>query len=114
MLNHPESKGLLAAFITEYNSWSYNGCVIPLDCDPSQLDPSLIGDLMILWDIKYKPDGSFDKYKCRIVFRGDKWTNIHNLDTYASSADLKGFLIFLSLAATMDYDLGHLMLKLRF
>jgi hypothetical protein len=54
---------------------------------------------MILWEVKYHSDGSFDKWKCRIVFRGDRWINVHHIPTYASSADVKGLLLLLSLAA---------------
>ena len=114
ILSHPEVAGLMPSFLTEYNSWASDGTIIPITCDPSTIDPSLIGDLMILWDVKYKPDGTFDKYKCRIVFRGDKWINSQHMETYASSADVKGFLVFLSLVATLDWDLSSMDVKTAF
>ena len=39
----------------------------------------------IVFTKKYHPDGSFDKYKVRIVFRGDKWYGLYNNKTYAST-----------------------------
>ena len=54
---------------------------------------------------KYHSDGSLDKLKCRPVFRGDRWVSVHHTPTCASSADVKGLLLLLSLAATLDWDL---------
>jgi len=114
MMRHPDAIPLLESFLVEWRSWYSNNCVKPLTVDPSSIHPDLIGDLMILWDVKYHSDGSFDKWKCRIVFRGDRWINVHHIPTYASSADVKGLLLLLSLAATLDWDLWAMDVKTAF
>jgi len=114
MMRHPDAVPLLESFLVEWRSWYSNRCVKLLNVDPSSIHPDLIGDLMILWDVKYHSDGSFDKWKCRIVFRGDRWINVHHIPTYASSADVKGLLLLLSLAATLDWDLWAMDVKTAF
>ena len=37
----------------------------------------------MVFDIKKHPDGSFGKFKCRIVARGDRWKDVYRQDTYA-------------------------------
>ena len=114
MLAHPRCKELLAAFEVEWASWVSRSVILPLQFDSSKLDKALIGDLMILWDEKYHSDGTFEKWKCRIVFRGDRWKNVFNIDTYASSLDSKALLLLLALAASLDLDLWALDIKTAF
>jgi hypothetical protein len=114
MLRHPDAQALLAAFLVEHQSWVDHGAIKNLTVDPNTIPPELIGDLMILWDAKYHVDGTFDKWKCRIVFRGDKWINTTGMATYASSAESKALLVFLALVATLDYDLWALDVKTAF
>jgi len=109
MMIHPNHAELYAAFLVEWNRWMDRSVIIPLTKDPKDIDPSLIGDLMIIWDIKYLPDNSgIDKWKCRIVFRGDLWKNFFGMETYASSLDSKALLILISHAASQDLDLWAL------
>jgi len=114
MLAHPKRKELHGAFEVEWESWVRRSALLPLQFDSSKLDKALIGDLMILWDEKYHSDGTFDKWKCRIVFRGDRWKNVFNIDTYASSLDSKALLLLLALAASLDLDLWALDIKTAF
>ena len=114
MLRHPDAQELLEAFLVEHQSWVDHGAIKNLTVDPNTIPPELIGDLMILWDAKYHADGTFDKWKCRIVFRGDKWINTTGMATYASSAESKALLVFLALVATLDYDLWALDVKTAF
>jgi hypothetical protein len=115
MLRHPNAAELTEAFLVEHGSWVDHNCLLDPGCDPDTIPPELIGDLMLLWDVKYKPDNTtIDKWKCRIVFRGDRWINTSNIPIYASSAESKGLLIFLALVATLDYDLWALDVKTAF
>ena len=114
MLSHPKRDELHESFEVEWRSWFKRSSIIPLKFDPSTLDKALIGDLMILWDAKYHSDGAFDKWKCRIVFRGDRWKNVFNIDTYASSLDSKALLLLLALAASLDLDIWALDIKTAF
>ena len=96
MLLHPDATHLRAALDSEHASWTQHGVILPPGCDPAAIPPDLIGDLMIIWDVKYKPDNTtIDKWKCRFVFRGDKWSNTFNMPTYAPSAESKGLLFLL-------------------
>ena len=109
MMVHPNHAELYDAFLVEWNRWMDRSVIIPLTKDPKDIDPALIGDLMIIWDIKYLPDNSgIDKWKCRIVFRGDLWKNFFGMETYASSLDSKALLILISHAASQDLDLWAL------
>ena len=65
--------------------------------DPSSTPSELTGDLIVLWDAEYHSDETFGKYKCRTVFRGDRWVKVHHVPVYASSADAKGLLLLLPL-----------------
>jgi hypothetical protein len=115
MLLHPNAPDLQLTFNDEYKSWENNGVILPPGCNPASIPPDLIGDLMIIWDVKYKADNTtIDQWKCRFVFRGDQWINRSNMPTYAPSAESKGLLIFLALVATLDYDLWALDVKTAF
>ena len=105
---HQNHQELYDAFIIEWNRWIKKSVIKPINFDPHTIDPSLIGDLMLIWDVKYHSNGTFDKWKCRIVFRGDLWHNVFEMETYASSLDSKALLILLAYAATMDLDLWAL------
>ena len=67
MLLHDQSKLLYAALIDEFNSWKELDAIHPnfANINWETVDPKDIGDLMLIFDKKFKPDGSFDKFKCR-------------------------------------------------
>jgi len=64
-----------------------------------------IGDLMLIFDKKYRPDGSFEKYKCRMVFRGDRYKDDGKHSRYASFIDNDSLMVFLAIAAADDLDI---------
>ena len=107
MLVHPERRGYEEALHEECRSYHSSGAVgsQPADFDWSSVDPKSIGDMMILFSKKMKPDGTFDKYKCRIVFRGDRWNNVNHLSTHSSSMDTDALKLLLATAATEDLDI---------
>ena len=75
-----------------------------------KMKTSCIGISMCVFTGNYHPDGSFDKYKRRIVFRGDRWYALYCNKTYAgcmevSSLDVKtAFLYGLIPAGLTDAD----------
>jgi hypothetical protein len=73
-----------------------------------------MGDLMMIFTKKFYPDGTFEKYKCRIVFRGDRWTNLLHHSTYSSSMDDDAFKLLLATAATEDLDIFSVDVKTAF
>jgi hypothetical protein len=107
MMRHPDAEGFRAALKIELEGWFRLLAILPNheSIDWDSIDPSDIGDLMLIFDKIYEPDGSFKKYKCRMVFRGDRWKNKLNLPVYASSVDNDSLFLFLGVAATEDLDL---------
>ena len=51
------------------------------------------------------PDGSLKKYKCRLVIRGDRWYDVYDMDTYASTVKSETVKICLAIAATEDMEM---------
>ena len=66
---------------------------------PQHIDKKLIGTSKFVYTKKYYPDGSFNKYKARLVFRVDKWYNIHNNKTYAGTDMSESVRLLLAIAA---------------
>jgi hypothetical protein len=99
--------GLIEALHSECASYWDTGAVgiMPNSFDWSSINPKDIGDLMILFSVKHNADGSFDKYKCRIVFRGDRWNNVNHLSTYSSSAESDAINLIIATAASEGLDL---------
>ena len=63
---------------------------------------------------KYHPDGTFDKYKCGVIFRGDRWYDLYNSRTYAGTVMSETVCLMLSIAATEDMEIGCLDVKTTF
>ena len=57
---------------------------------------------------KYHPDGTFDKYKCCIVFRGDRWYDLYSNKKYAGCMMSESVRPMLSMATIEDMELGCL------
>jgi hypothetical protein len=102
MLWHEQSELLNEALLTEFASWKELDAVHPnfKNIDWATIDPKDIGDLMLIFDKKFKPDGSFDKFKCRMVFRGDRWINKDNLSVYSTGVHIDVLMLFLAIMAT--------------
>ena len=104
---HPEAVQFREAFDEELNRYRSTGTILPnyKDIDWEKIDPKSIGHLMLLFSKQYNSDGSFKKYKCRIVFRGDRWINVDNHSRYASSVDTDTLFLFLGIVASEDLDM---------
>ena len=116
MMKHPERHGYYAAMLVEFDSWKELGAIKPgyQNIDWDSIDPLLIGDLMLLFDKKFRPDGTFEKYKCRMVFRGDRWINTDNYPKYASSVDNDSMFLLLAMAVSEDLDIWKTDIKTAF
>lgn len=77
----------------------------PRNFDWSTVDKNEVGDLVMILTKKYNHNGTFDNYKCRVVFRGDRWKNVHQLSSYSSSTDDNAFKLLLATAASEDLDI---------
>jgi hypothetical protein len=69
---------------------------------------------MFVFDLKKLPDGSFDKFKCRIVVRGDRWKIVFEHETYAGTARSESIKIILAIAAELDMILESVDVKTAF
>jgi hypothetical protein len=107
MTNITLRDGLIAALHSECASYWEND-VVGITSPPfdwSTLNPKDIGDLMLIFSVKTNADGSHDKYKCRIVFRGDRWNNVNSLSTYSSSAESDAINLLVATAASEGLDI---------
>ena len=116
MLCHEQSDLLIEALLNEFASWKELGAIHPdfQNIDWKTVNPKDIGDLMLIFDKKFKQDGSFDKFKCRMVFRGDRWINKDNLPVYSTGVHIDALMLFLAIVATEDLDLWKLDVKTAF
>ena len=60
------------------------------------------------------PDGPLKKFKCRLVIRGDKWYDIYEMDTYASTVKSETVRICLAIAVTEDMEMESVDVKAAF
>lgn len=59
--------------------------------------------------IKYKADGSLDRFKTRLVAKGNSQTiSLDYLDTFSPIAKLNSFRLLISLATNLDWPLHEL------
>ena len=72
--------------------------------DESQMKIAKIGMSKIVSTNKYHPDGSFDKYKSRIAFRGDHWYGLYANKTYAGTVMSETVRLLLSLYGDLPED----------
>ena len=86
--------------------------------DPSinvkDIPKNLILPSMLIYDKQFYPDGSFKKYKCRLVIRGDKWYDIYHMNTYASTVKSESVRMLLSIAAIEDWEMESIDVKTAF
>ena len=88
--------------------WSSPSCRIK-DIPKHLLLPS-----QLIYEKQYNPDGSFKKYKCRLVIRGDKWHDIYNMNKYASTVKSESVRMLLSIAAIEDMEMESIDVKSAF
>jgi hypothetical protein len=63
-----------------------------------------IGSSKLIFSKKLHPDGTFDKYKCRLVFRGDRWVDFFNNKTYSGTVRSETVRLLFSILAETDYE----------
>jgi len=116
MLLHEQHDLLNKAMLLEFDSWKELDAIHPnyKNIDWTNVNPKDIGDLMLIFDKKFKPDGTFEKFKCRMVFRGDRWINKDNLSVYSTGVHIDALMLFLAIVATEDLDLWKLDVKTAF
>ena len=73
--------------------------------DEASIPKNLILPSQLIFEKQYNPDGTLKKYKCRLVIRGDRWYDIYNMDTYASTVKSETVKICMAIAATEDMEM---------
>ena len=95
-LNYPDKAGFLTTTTAEITGL----------CNMETWYPAVvvcgIGTWRHVFTKKYHPGGNFDKYKCRIVFQGDRRYDFYCNKTYASCVMSETVRLILSVAATED------------
>ena len=113
--SNPDRAGFLAATSAEIKSLRDMETWDPAEeLSPEQMKTSGIGMSRCVFTKKYHPDGSFDKYKCRIVFRGDRWYDLYCNKTYAGCVMSESVRLLLSVAAAEDMEVASLDVKTAF
>ena len=111
----PDRAGFLAATSAEIKSLRDMETWDPAEeLSPEQMITSGIGMSRCVFTKKYHPDGSFDKYKCRIVFRGDRWYDLYCNKTYAGCVMSETVRLMLSVATAEDMEVASLDVKTAF
>jgi len=104
-MDNPDRQGFINAEKTEIQSILNMGTYNPNDIIPSPMNKSLLGTSKFVYAKKFHPDGTFDKYKARLVFRGDKWYDVYNNKTYAGTVMTESVRLLLAVAAAEDLEL---------
>ena len=73
--------------------------------DVSDIPKGLLLSSKVVFSIVYNPDGTFKKFKARLVARGEQLKHPFDPDTYVGTAHNETLRLFFSVAATLDYDL---------
>ncbi|GAX86625.1 hypothetical protein CEUSTIGMA_g14033.t1, partial [Chlamydomonas eustigma] len=99
VLLHPESANFKAAMVEEKNSIFEMGVLEPVSDYNKKPIPT-----MVVYDVKVKADGGFDRYKARIVVKGyAQRVGIDFDDTWAPVSKLESVRSFLATAATRNW-----------
>ena len=112
----PDANHWYKATDSEVESMYSNNCWhdLPPQFDVSSIPKNLILPSMLIYERQFNPDGSFKKYKCRLVIRGDKWVDVYNMNQYASTVKSESVRILLSIAAIEDFHMESVDVKTAF
>ena len=101
---HPYADQFMRAFADEIQSLEDMASWKAYFGDVKDIPKGLLLSSKVVFSIVYNPDGTFKKFKARLVARGDQLKTIFDPDTYAGTAHSDTLRLFLS-AATLDYDI---------
>jgi hypothetical protein len=79
----PDKQGCYTALQSELDSLRTINVYNSSDqLDIANVPQHKIGSSKLIFSKKLHPDGTFDKYKCILVFRGDRWVDFFNNKTF--------------------------------
>ena len=105
VLRHPKCAELLAAWNGtggELDSLKLMECFGLLDVDIKSIPKGQIIPSKLIFSIVFNADGSFKKYKCRLVLRGDLYHPSFELDTFAGTARAESLRLLLAICNSLD------------
>lgn len=102
------------ALEVELDSFARNQCLIPVDQLVDQIPEDKIWDSQLLMDVVYNPDGSFKKFKIRIVLNGKGMQTVYDWDNYAGTVKAESVKIVLATTAELDWELESYDVKTAF
>jgi hypothetical protein len=101
----PDKQGYLTALQSELDSLRTRNVYNSSDnVDIVNIPQNKIGTTKLIFSKKLHPDGTFDKYKCRLVFRGDRWVDFINNKTYSGTVRSETVRLLFSILAETDYE----------
>ena len=104
-LKHEQADAFMAAFVEDIASLKTTKTFIEFLGNPADFPKGSLLSSKTIFYIVYNPDGSFKKFKARLVARGDMLKNIIYPDTFAGTVRSDTLRLLLSLAAEHDMDL---------
>ena len=106
--SHPHSALLEEALNKELQSYVRNGAITASTLTPAAIKAAgyQLLSVRVIFSIKLHHDGSFNKYKVRMVLRGDKWRNIDNIDLYASTVRVDSLRLIFSLVCHFNLEIA--------
>ena len=100
-----ERDGYLEAVRSEMASMASLNAFSDLSIPLVDIPRSKIISSKFIFDAKFHPDGTFQKYKCRLVARGDRWIDHYNTKTFAGTVKSESVRLLLCIAAELDLEL---------
>ena len=113
-LRNKYASEFMTAFGEEINSLIDMKTFIEYLGNPSDIPKGSLLSAKAIFSIVFNPDGTFKKFKARLVARGDMLKNILDSDTYAGTVRSDTLRLLLSLAAEHDLDLVSHDVKIAF
>jgi hypothetical protein len=101
---HEHAQGFLSALDEEISSLWTMSTWKDFSGDLKSIPPGRLIGSKILFDIVYNPDGTFKKFKARIVARGDQ---LKSLDSNNFAGTIKSETMRILLAVVAEQDLDH-------
>eukprot|EP01035_Chromulina_nebulosa_P025306 gene25306-33026_t len=112
--SNPDKAGFIHAMQSKIKSLINMNVFDSVDSNIESIPKNLIGSSKLVFTKKFHPDGSFDKYKCRMVFRGDRWIDHYKNKTYAGTIMSESVRLFLNIAAYEDLELYTMNIRTAF
>jgi hypothetical protein len=110
----PDAPDWLCSIRVELDNMRDNNVWHDERVDLSNVPKHLILPSQLIFDLKHNPDGTYQKHKCRLVIRGDKWYDVYNMNKYASTVKSESVRMMLSVAAIEDFEMECVDVKAAF